>query len=185
QLVRADERLGVLGTCVPHRDVGSHYAGSGTAEAACASPFRTAAEKAIAPTVKPTATKKKTNVSDTYCRPTPAARKPSGPTMPEIVITAVITFGRNASGARIVRTAIMGALTSGAQNPNAAMTANTSHHGIAIDSSQSGSAIARIATAVRRRSGTFRTSWDASMLPRSAPPPNAAKNQPRTFASAP
>src|SRR5207244_503128 len=160
---------------------GCIYAGSGTTEAAGTSPFRTAAEKAMAPSVKPAATARKTNLSETYWRPTPAARKPSGPKMPEIVITAVITFGRNATGVRTVSTAIIGAFTSGAQAPNAPITTITVHQGIDTNSSQSGKAIATIATAASRNSGILRTICHARMLPASAPPPNAAKRKPQHF----
>src|SRR5207253_8601593 len=131
-----------------------YKAGSGIAGVAGTSPLRTAAENAIAPTVNPAAVRRKTNVSETYWRPKPAARKPNGPMMLEIVITAVITFGRSASGVRTVITASIGALTSGAQEPNAANTATTRAHGIWTASSQSGSAITRIAVAASRRSGT-------------------------------
>jgi hypothetical protein len=47
-----------------------------------------------------------------------ANRKPSGPITFASVITAFITFGRSGAGVPTVMTAIIGALTNGAQKPN-------------------------------------------------------------------
>ena len=69
--------------------------------------------------------------------------------------------------------------------PTTANTRITVHQGIDTIKSQSGRAIATIATAASRNSGIFRTTCDARMLPASAPPPNAAKRKPTIFASAP
>src|SRR5262249_58161422 len=131
-----------------------------------------------AQSVKPNGTKKKTNVSETYCRPKPAARNPSGPTIPEIVMNAVITFGRSAVGVRTVSTAIIGAFTSGAQIPNEEMTTITLHHGIGTMSSQSGRDMATMAIAASLSSGTFRTTCEGGVVPTSAPPPNPPKREP-------
>src|SRR5207248_1798140 len=139
--------------------------GSGTAGAAGTSPLRTAAEKASAPSVNPAAASRKTSLSETYCSPKPAARNPSGPITFAIVMTAVITFGRSGSSVRTVMTASIGALTNGAHRPNAASTTITTAHGIGIASSQSGNAIAKIATAASRMSGTFLTIPAVPRLP--------------------
>src|SRR5207248_11781595 len=119
----------------------ARQASSATRGAAGTSRLRTTAAKESAPVVNPPAASRKTTFSETYCNPNPAARKPSGPITFTMVITAVITFGRNGSGVRTVITAIIGALTNGAQKPNALSTTMTSAHGIGIASSQSGRAI--------------------------------------------
>ena len=100
------------------------------------------------------------------------------------VSTAVITFGRSASGARIVTMASTGALTSGAQKPNTASTTSTAGHGMLIARNQSGRAIPRMETPASRSSGTLRTRFAATRLPMSAPAPKAAKKKPRIFGSA-
>jgi hypothetical protein len=126
---------------------------------------------------------RKTTRIPTCCSAWPTARKPSGPITTEIVITAVITFGRSASGARTVRIASTGALTSGAQRPKAASTTVTAGHGSVIASSHSGTAMPRMATPASVVSLTRRTTWAAMRLPASAPAPKLAKKKPRIFAS--
>ena len=120
----------------------------------------------------------------TCCNAWPTARKPSGPISDDTVITAVITFGRRAWGVRTVKIVSTGALTRGAHDPKTANTIKSAGHGIEIATNQSGSDMSRIAAPASFRSGTLRTSRAATRLPKSAPAPNAAKQNPTIFGSA-
>ncbi len=97
-------------------------------------------------------------------------------------MTAVVTVARSASGVRVVITVISGALTSGPKNDDSASAAITPATGSSSASTKTGSVSATNDVAPSR-SGSYRpTSFTATMLPATAPMPNAAKKAPATRA---
>src|SRR5262245_58663122 len=111
----------------------------------------------------------------------PAITRPSGPASIAVVSTAVITFARSASGVRTVITLISGALTSGPKNDDTASAVITAGTGSSIASANTGIVNASNAVAPSRSGSKRPTIRTATMLPRTAPIPNAAKNAPATL----
>ena len=92
-------------------------------------------------TVSSAAITTKSVCSDMPRNASPAARNPSGPAPVAMVITAVITFGRSASGGFVVRIPSTGALTRGPPSENAASTTRAAPQGILTASAHKGSGI--------------------------------------------
>ena len=111
----------------------------------------------------------------------PATSIPSGPASIAVVMTAVITFARSASGVRMVMTPISGALTSGPKIDDAKSASTTPARGSSNASAKIGIVSATNAVAPRRSGSKRVTSRTATTLPSTAPAPNAAKNSPATL----
>ncbi len=76
---------------------------------------------------------------------------------------------------------MIGALTSGVKNANAAMMTTAAGHGVVGESRKSGRGIRTIAIAASFSSGTFCVTCCATIAPRSAPTPKPAKRNASTY----
>src|SRR5215208_2349878 len=94
----------------------------------------------------------------------PTARRPSGPAIVAIVITAVITFGRSAGGVRVVSSPKNGELTSGFESAEITSATSMAPSETSRVKTQMGSAIPKTATDASFSGSTFVTSLNAAIV---------------------
>ena len=110
----------------------------------------------------------------------PAATSPIGPASIAIVNTAVISFGRSASGVRVVISPITGALTSGCGMVETNRAAIVAQSGRSSPSSQIGTDSATIPNAASFSGLNRGINFIARTMPSSAPAPREANSAPAT-----
>src|SRR5258708_17735326 len=111
-----------------------------------AEPRAPAAAQSTVPSERPRATTNHTPALPQARTAGPTTSRPTGLPSPLAVITAVITFARSASGGRVERIPIVGALTIGTKNPHTATAAHTSGQEMSAAIVQSGIVASTIAT---------------------------------------
>ena len=106
------------------------------------------AMKSSEPTVSPPAMRIQTPVFPQRTNTGPATSRPTGAPSPLAVITPVITFARSATGGRVDRIPMIGALTIGTKKPQIATASSATGHATGATITQSGAVASSIAPAI-------------------------------------